>query len=241
MSESGTRLNKYLASCGVGSRRGCDVLIQGGHVIVNGEVLINPGYRVQPGDFVKMGNRVFEPLATTTIAFHKPAGLVCTRKDEGGKGTIYDAIPPRFHHLAHVGRLDMESEGLLILTNDGALAQALTHPGHQTEKLYHVTVDSAFENSILDQLLKGVYTQEGKARAVSVKRLSPRRIEIVLNTGIKRQIRYMMQAVGYRVKKLVRLRIGGLVLSDLKVAKHRVLKAEDIALLLQSGDQKNGR
>lgn len=238
MSESGIRLNKYLASCGVGSRRGCDALIQGGHVVVNGEVLTNPGYRVQAGDYVKMGQRIFEPLETTTIAFHKPAGLVCTRKDEGGKGTIYDAIPPRYHHLAHVGRLDMESEGLLILTNDGNLAQKLTHPGNQTEKLYHVTVDSAFENAILDQLVKGVYTREGKARAVSVKRLSPRRLEMVLNTGIKRQIRYMMQAVGYRVKKLVRLRIGGLVLNDLKPGKFRVLTPEDIALLLQNDAKK---
>ncbi|MGE9268946.1 MAG: pseudouridine synthase [Verrucomicrobiales bacterium] len=238
MSENGVRLNKFLASCGAGSRRACDALIQAGEVVVNGRVCDNPAYRVQPGDFVKMGNRVFEPLETLTLAFHKPAGLVCSRQDEEGKKTIYDVLPPKYRHLAHVGRLDKDSEGLLILTNDGKLAQTLTHPGHRTTKMYHVTLDQAFDNEIIDKLVKGVRTPEGVAKAVSVKRLSSRRLEMVLDTGLKRQIRLMLQVMGYRVKRLVRHRIGGLYLADLKLAKWRTLDAEDLAKLL---DEESGR
>jgi|TARA_B110000438_G_C15776898_1_gene634458 pseudouridine synthase len=142
-----------------------------------------------------------------------------------------------------VGRLDLDSEGLLILSNDGELSQALTHPSHRVQKLYQVTTENAFENSILSQLEKGVFTEVGKARAVSVKRLSSRRMEMILNTGLKRQIRYMIQAVGHRVKRLVRVRIGDLTLNKLKPGKWRFLeKSEREALLAlsckKSGDRK---
>ncbi|MEN8865424.1 MAG: pseudouridine synthase, partial [Akkermansiaceae bacterium] len=207
----GIRLNKYLASAGVGSRRACDALVQQGEVVINGETCLNPGYRVQPGDFIRASGRRIEPLEVQSIVLHKPPGLVCTRSDENNRATIYELLPPRLHHLAHVGRLDIDSEGLLILSNDGELSQALTHPSHKIEKLYQVTTENAFENSILTQLEKGVFTEVGKARAVSVRRISSRRLDMVLNTGLKRQIRYMIQAVGHRVKRLVRLKIGDLM------------------------------
>lgn len=228
----GTRLNKYLASAGVGSRRACDSLVQQGEIIVNGEPCLNPGYRVQPGDFVRAHGKHIEPLDIASIVFHKPPGLVCSRSDENNRATIYNLIPERLHHLAHVGRLDLESEGLLILSNDGELTQALTHPSHQVKKLYQVTTENAFENSILSQLEKGVFTEVGKAKAVSVKRLSSRRMEMVLDTGLKRQIRYMILAVGHRVKRLVRTRVGDLSLDNLKPGKWRYLeKSERDALL----------
>ncbi|HBI30818.1 MAG TPA: hypothetical protein DDY45_02175, partial [Verrucomicrobiales bacterium] len=211
----GIRLNKYLASAGVGSRRACDTMVQQGEVVINGQTCLNPGYRVQPEDFIKVNGRRIEPLEIQSIVLHKPAGLVCTRSDENNRATIYELLPPRLHHLAHVGRLDLDSEGLLILSNDGELTQALTHPSHKIEKLYQVTTENAFENSILTQLEKGVFTEVGKARAVSVKRISSRRLEMVLNTGLKRQIRYMIQAVGHRVKRLVRVKIGELTLETL--------------------------
>lgn len=239
-SPEGIRLNKYLASCGVGSRRACDSLIQQGEVVINGDTCINPGYRVQPGDFIRAAGRRIEPLEVQSIVFHKPPGLVCTRKDENNRPTIYELIPPRLHHLAHVGRLDLDSEGLLILSNDGELTQALTHPSHRVHKVYQVTAENAFENSILNQLEKGVFTEVGKARAVSVKRISSRRLEMILDTGLKRQIRYMMQAVGHRVKRLVRLRIGDLTLDSLKPGKWRLLeKNERDALLERSRSSKN--
>ena len=238
----GIRLNKYLASAGVGSRRGCDAIVQAGEVVINGEVCLNPGYRVQPGDFIRAQGKRIEPLEVQSIALHKPAGLVCTRHDENNRATIYELLPPRLHHLAHVGRLDLDSEGLLILSNDGELSQALTHPSHKVEKLYQVTTENSFENSILSQLEKGVFTEVGKARAVSVKRISSRRLEMVLNTGLKRQIRYMIQAVGHRVKRLVRIRIGDLTLDNLKPGKWRFLeKSEREALLALSEKKKPGK
>lgn len=238
----GIRLNKYLASSGVGSRRACDALVQQGEVLVNGEPCLNPGYRVQPGDFVRAEGKRIEPLNVQSIVLHKPPGLVCTRHDENNRATIYELLPPRLHHLAHVGRLDLDSEGLLILSNDGELSQALTHPSHSIKKIYQVTTENAFENSILSQLEKGVYTEVGKARAVSVKRLSSRRMEMVLNTGLKRQIRYMIQAVGHRVKRLVRIRIGDLTLDNLKPGKWRVLeKSERDALMALSGKNPDKR
>ncbi len=238
----GIRLNKYLASCGLGSRRSCDVLVQSGEVTINGESCLNPGQRILPGDFVRVGGKRIEPLEIQSIVFHKPPGFVCTRKDENNRPTIYNLIPPRYHHLAHVGRLDLDSEGLLILSNDGELTQALTHPSHRVHKVYQVTTENAFENSILSQLEKGVFTEVGKARAVSVKRISPRRLEMVLDTGLKRQIRYMLQAVGHRVKRLVRLRVGDLTLGTLKPGKWRFLeKTERDALLAVVNSPKKGK
>lgn len=236
----GIRLNKYLASAGIGSRRACDAMVQQGEVVINGETCLSPGYRVQPGDFIKVNGRRIEPLEIQSIVLHKPAGLVCTRSDENNRATIYELLPPRLHHLAHVGRLDLDSEGLLILSNDGELTQALTHPSHKIEKLYQVTTENAFENSILNQLEKGVFTEVGKARAVSVKRISSRRLEMVLNTGLKRQIRYMIQAVGHRVKRLVRLKIGELTLDTLKPGKWRVLGKSERDALMALSDKKRG-
>ncbi|MDA7498087.1 rRNA pseudouridine synthase [Akkermansiaceae bacterium] len=236
----GIRLNKYLASAGIGSRRACDTMVQQGEVVINGETCLSPGYRVQPEDFIKVNGRRIEPLEIQSIVLHKPAGLVCTRSDENNRATIYELLPPRLHHLAHVGRLDLDSEGLLILSNDGELTQALTHPSHKIEKLYQVTTENAFENSILNQLEKGVFTEVGKARAVSVKRISSRRLEMVLNTGLKRQIRYMIQAVGHRVKRLVRLKIGELTLDTLKLGKWRVLGKSEREALMALSEKKRG-
>ena len=236
----GIRLNKYLASAGIGSRRACDAMVQQGEVVINGETCLSPGYRVQPGDFIRASGRRVEPLELQSIVLHKPAGLVCTRSDENNRATIYELLPPRLHHLAHVGRLDLDSEGLLILSNDGELTQALTHPSHKIEKLYQVTTENAFENSILTQLEKGVFTEVGKARAVSVRRISSRRLEMVLNTGLKRQIRYMIQAVGHRVKRLVRLKIGDLTLDTLKPGKWRVLGKSERDALMALSEKKRG-
>jgi 23S rRNA pseudouridine2605 synthase len=215
-------------------------MVQQGEVVINGETCLSPGYRVQPGDFIKVNGRRIEPLEIQSIVLHKPAGLVCTRSDENNRATIYELLPPRLHHLAHVGRLDLDSEGLLILSNDGELTQALTHPSHKIEKLYQVTTENAFENSILNQLEKGVFTEVGKARAVSVKRISSRRLEMVLNTGLKRQIRYMIQAVGHRVKRLVRLKIGELTLDTLKPGKWRILGKSEQDALMALSDKKRG-
>ncbi len=231
MNDDGVRLNKYLASCGVGSRRACDELIQSGRVEVNGAPCVNLGTRVGGQDHVKVDGRRVVPKSLATIAFHKPRGFVCTREDELGRDTIYSLLPGSLHALHHVGRLDRDSEGLLILTNDGDLSQSLMHPSKSVEKEYLVTANQAFENAHLDQFLEGIYTEGGKLRAKRIERLSPRRLAVVLEHGAKRQIRVMFEALGYQVTKLMRVRIGSLWLGDLEPGRWALLAPQEIELL----------
>lgn len=233
MSE-GTRLNKFLASCGVGSRRACDELISSGRVEINGSPCTNLGTRVLPSDHVRVDGRRVRQEKPTVLVMNKPRGFVCSKQDELNRETIYDLLPERFRTLHHVGRLDRESEGLLVLTNDGNLSQRLMHPSMGVEKEYLVTADQAFQNAHLDQFLEGIYTPDGKLRAKHIERLSPRRIRIVLEHGAKRQIRVMFDAMGYQVTKLLRIRIGGLWLGDLESGHCALLKAEEIRMLLGS-------
>lgn len=231
---SGVRLNKYLASCGVGSRRRCDEWIREGRVDVNGSPCLDLATRVQPGDHVRVDGKRVSPRVPLVVAFHKPRGHVCTRDDELGRETIYALLPPALQSLHHVGRLDRDSEGLLILTNDGDLTQRLMHPSKSVEKEYLVTANQAFESQHLDQFLEGVYTPEGRLRAKSVDRISPRRLKVVLDHGAKRQIRLMFEALGYQATKLLRVRIGGLWLGDLAPGRHAVLESREIAMLLEA-------
>jgi 23S rRNA pseudouridine2605 synthase len=230
--KDGTRLNKYLASCAVGSRRTCDELIQAARVEVNGSLCTNLGTRIQPGDHVKVDGRRVAPREVTIVAFHKPRGYVCSREDELGRDTIYALLPGSLHSLHHVGRLDRDSEGLLILTNDGDLSQRLMHPSKSVEKEYLVTANQAFENAHLDQFLAGVYTEGGKLRAKAIERLSSRRIKVVLDHGAKRQIRVMFETMGYTVTKLLRVRIGQLWLGDLEPGQWAVLTPPEVAMLM---------
>jgi 23S rRNA pseudouridine2605 synthase len=230
--KDGTRLNKYLASCAVGSRRACDELIQAGRVEVNGSTCTKLATQIQPGDHVRVDGRRVAPRDLTIVAFHKPRGYVCTRGDELGRETIYDLLPASLQALHHVGRLDRDSEGLLILTNDGDLSQRLMHPSKSVEKEYLVTANQAFENVHLDQFLEGVYTEGGKLRALSIERLSARRIKVVLDHGAKRQIRVMLEAMGYSVTKLLRVRIGQLWLGDLEPGQWAILTEPEVAMLL---------
>ncbi len=235
-SNDGVRLNKYLASCGIGSRRACDELIQSGRVEVNGHPCVNMGTRIGPGDHVRLDGKRMVAKEAMIVAFHKPRGFVCTREDELGRETIYSLLPEALHSLHHVGRLDMDSEGLLILTNDGDLSQQLMHPSKSVEKEYLVTANQAFENAHLDQFLEGLYTTEGKLKAKAVERLSSRRIKITLDHGAKRQIRVMFDTLGYQVTKLLRVRVGGLWLGDLEPGGWAILNPREIEMLLGKSD-----
>lgn len=231
MNEDDIRLNKYLASCGIGSRRKCDELIKNGDVIVNGAVCTDLSCKVTENDFVKINGKRVLPNETTTILFNKPKGYVCTKDDELSRETIYTLLPPNLRHLNHVGRLDRDSEGLIVLTNDGELAQQLSHPKLKIEKEYLVTVNQAFNNEVLDQFINGIWTGEAKAFAKAVKRLSPRRFLITLETGLKRQIRMMCKAAHLQVTKLVRIRIGMVVGGGLEPGRFVSLDEHDIELL----------
>lgn len=227
------RLNRFLALGGLGSRRGVESLILEGQVTINGEVCLDLARQVSPEDEVRVGRKRVHAREITTIALHKPAGLVTTRDDELDRATVYKLLPGRFHHLRHVGRLDAESEGLLLLTNDGDLAQRMTAPASGVTKEYLVTLDQAPGDEHLQQFLTGIYLPEGKAWAEEVVRVSPRRLIFVLGQGLKRQIRMMAAALGFRVKKLVRTRIGGLTLEDLALApgKWTLLNADQLQRL----------
>jgi 23S rRNA pseudouridine2605 synthase len=189
------------------------------------------GTKVLPDDVVRVGRKVVSPRRSEVILFNKPRGLVCSASDELGRETIYDALPQKYQHLKNVGRLDKDSEGIIVLTNDGELAQTLTHPRKKIEKEYLVTLDQTFGNEVLEKLLAGVHTPEGRLTAKSVKRVSSRRVRMVLTTGVKRQIRIMFEAVHLKVTKLVRIRIGSLMGNALEVGKCHLLDEEDIEAL----------
>ena len=239
--KNGTRINKFLALCAVGSRRKCDQLIQAGRVEVNGSPCLNLGTQIASGDHVRVDGKRVVPREPVIVAFHKPRGYVCTREDELGRETIYALLPESLRALHHVGRLDRDSEGLLILTNDGDLSQQLMHPSKTVEKEYLVTANQAFENVHLDQFLAGVYTPEGKLKAKSIERLSPRRLSVVLDHGAKRQIRVMFESFGYQVTRLMRVRIGGLWLGDLEPGRWAILNRVEIAMLLGQGAPRPAR
>lgn len=229
-----TRLNRFLASCGLGSRRGCEQLIVDGRVALNGTRCNNLGARVAPGDEVRVDGRMVVPAEETTILLNKPPGYLCTRADTEGRSTIYDLLPSHLHHLHHVGRLDRESEGLLILTTSGEITEQLTHPRHKIEKEYSVVVDRAVSEPQIRQLLEGIPTSEGFARAHAIKVFSRKQLRITLRQGLKRQIRLMFAALDNKVRRLVRIRIGTLTDDSLPAGQWRQLGKKDLGQLMQN-------
>ena len=162
------RLNRFLAAAGLGSRRSCDALIASGAVVINGHKIDQLATQVEDGDDVRVKGRPVRAALPVHILLNKPKGFVVTRSDERGRRTVYDLLPPEFSTLCHVGRLDKESEGLLLLTNDGALAQKLTHPSHEIEKEYEVTLDKPFEAKHAEKLLRGFHIEGGRAKMENV-------------------------------------------------------------------------
>lgn len=223
------RLNRYLALCGLGSRRACEEIILGGSVRINGRPVRDLSTVVQLGDTVVAKGREVRPAAARYIILNKPPGFLSSRASQGGKPTIYDLLPREAGTLAHVGRLDAESEGLLLLSNDGALAQALTHPSRHVEKEYEVVLDRAFDAKFIPKLLKGIYLEEGRAKAARVQIEAPNKLRVVLTQGINRQIRRMFAAIGYKVKRLTRTRLGPLRLGRLPRGAWRELSEREVA------------
>ena len=228
---SGTRLNRYLASCGLGSRRSCETLVREGRVRIDGKRIRNLARRVEPGESVFVDDRAVRPRGLLTIALHKPGGHLTTAADPRGRPTVYDLLPSEWDHLRYVGRLDRDTEGLLILTSDGDLAMRLAHPRHGAEKEYEIRVNRTFCRDHVKNLLEGIELTEGTARAERVEILSRQLIRIVLKQGWKRQIRRMLKSLGYEVRHLIRIRVGGLELRELRQGKWQVLSPEQVALL----------
>jgi 23S rRNA pseudouridine2605 synthase len=225
------RLNRFLAAAGLGSRRHCDELIAAGRVTINGKVCTN--FSVQPGarDHVKVNGKLVHVGPALTIMLNKPAGFVSTRKDSHARDTVFDLLPEKFSRLFTIGRLDAQTEGLLLLTNDGELAQELTHPRFKINKEYEATLDRPWESALAPKLERGILLDGQRAKIARLRSLSPTRLRVVLRQGINRQIRRMFEAVGYRVKHLLRVRVGNLRLGDLPCGHWRALTKHEMDAL----------
>lgn len=231
------RLQVYLARAGVASRRASEALIAEGRVFVNGLSVTVPGTQVVPGrDRVEVDGREVRLAETLWVALNKPRGYVTTRDDPFGRRTVYELLPEQFRSLFHVGRLDRDSEGLLLLSNDGTLANRLLHPSRGVTKEYEADVTGRPDAAALRKLAEGVELEDGAARAESVERLHQTdydtfRIRIVLREGRNREVRRMLDAVGHPVRRLRRLRFGPVPLGELPAGKWRVLGEPEIASL----------
>jgi 23S rRNA pseudouridine2605 synthase len=226
------RLNRFLARRGVASRRGADALIASGRVTVNSEV--SPlGVVVDPAvDRVCVdGYRIPARAVAVTIVLNKPAGVVTTRSDPYQRRTVMDLLEP-VPGLVPVGRLDADSRGLLVLTTDGDLAHAVSHPRHGVTKRYVATLDAAVSAEQLAEIVAGVELEDGPARALSAKRAgSDSTVEVVMAEGRKREVRRLFAAVGLDVRDLVRIAVGPLLLGDLPEGEARQLRPAELSSL----------
>ena len=225
------RLNRFLAAAGLGSRRSCEEVILKGSVSVNGSICRELSTRITDSDDVRVSGRLVHAFAPRTILLNKPAGYTTTRSDRHAERTIFDLLPTDTGHLFHVGRLDKESEGLLLLTNDGILAQDLMHPSKGIDKEYEVILDRPFSERDAAALKRGTWIEGSVARVESVRALGHTKIQIVLHQGLKRQIRVMLGQLGFKVQRLVRTRLGPLTLRGVKPGSYRDLRKEDLEML----------
>jgi pseudouridine synthase len=231
------RLQKYLAGCGIASRRAAERLISAGRVRVNGEIVAELGTRVEPGvDRVEVdGGLVTPPPAKVYLAVNKPPGFVTTTSDPRGRATVLDLVPS-LGRLFPAGRLDADSEGLLLLTNDGELANRVMHPRYGCEKEYRALVRGTPTLQALEQLRNGIDLEEGRTAPARVAADGPAEggrhwLRVTLREGRKRQVRRMLAAVGLPVERLQRVRIGPLQLGNLPPGRSRPLGRSEVAAL----------
>jgi 23S rRNA pseudouridine2605 synthase len=240
------RLQKFLAGAGVSSRRKAEDLISAGKVKVNGEVVTELGTKIDDAkDVITVSGKKIESAETIWIALHKPRGYLSTRKDPEGRPTVYDLLPPALHTLFYVGRLDLDSEGLLLMTNDGDTANRLLHPRYEVERVYEVLIRGELKPDRIDRLLEGVELEDGIARAETVKVLgvtrNEMRLRLALREGKKREVRRMLWAVGHKVLRLKRLSYGPIKLDRLPEGKWRKLSEDELRTLARGGAQRRTR
>jgi 23S rRNA pseudouridine2605 synthase len=227
------RLNAYLARAGVASRRRVDELIKAGRVVVNGE----PGRLntfVERGDRVEVDGKAVVPQRLTYVLLNKPTGTVTTARDPQGRPTVVDLVdlPER---VVPVGRLDADTTGALLLTNDGPLAHRLAHPRYGVEKVYEVDVEATPDDAALRRLAEGVELDDGRTAPARVRRLAPSKIELTLHEGRKHQVKRMLAAVGHPVRRLHRSTYAGLTLEGLEPGRWRELEPSEVQRLSRPG------
>ena len=236
MSESeGVRLQKVLAAAGVGSRRACEELIEKGRVSVDGEPVREQGMRVDPETAVVRvdGMRINTSTTRVYLALNKPRGMVTAMTDPEGRPTVGDLIEQRTDRLFHVGRLDADTEGLLLLTNDGDLSHRLTHPSYEVPKTYLAEVLGPVARDVGRRLKAGIQLEDGLAKADEFRLVSSSgnrvMFELVLHEGRKHIVRRMLEEVGHPVQRLVRTSVGPVHLGDMRAGKMRPLTAQELA------------
>ena len=221
------RLQKYLAECGVASRRKAEDLIRSGRVRVAGKIVTELGTKIDPGVVkVAVDGKDLQAGKKGVLLFHKPRSVVSTRSDPEGRETVFDLLPDNYRHFFTVGRLDFDSSGLIILTNDGELAQALLHPSYEIERRYSVKVRGDVQPETLLRLSRGVKLEDGTARAqVKIIRSSGRYswAEVVVAEGRNRLVRRLFKALGHPVAELVRLGHGPFKVGRLTAGEFREL------------------
>ncbi|MCL2062272.1 MAG: rRNA pseudouridine synthase [Firmicutes bacterium] len=233
------RINKYLAECGLGSRRACEQLVLDGRVAVNGKTADKLAFEINPeNDKVSLDGKKVRPiLKHLYIAFHKPKGCVTTTSDDKGRKTVIDYLPAKYKEkrIFPVGRLDYETEGLILLTTDGDTANRVMHPRHELAKTYAARLESDITEAELEKLRRGVELDGEKTKKCKVRRLESEegqaRIEVVISEGRNRQVRRMFEAVGKNVTFLKRTAIGEIRLGGLGRGECRELKTHEIEFL----------
>lgn len=232
MKNQKVRLNKYIASCGFCSRRKADEYIESGKVRVNGQVVTELGCIISSKDRVMVGNQAIKPEVLTYIRYYKPAGYITTMDDEKGRKTIYDILPEEVQNLKPVGRLDKDSTGLLILTNDGEFINDLAHPSIKVPKVYRVAAQGKLNLNDLVLMEKGIEIEKGQI-AYALSRIVEFEgkntvLEMVLYQGLNRQIRKMLDSLGHPVISLKRLSMGPVDLQGLKKGQFKYMKPKQI-------------
>jgi 23S rRNA pseudouridine2605 synthase len=236
---AGDRLQKVLAAAGVASRRECEQLIIEGRVEVDRQVVTELGTRVDPQRHeIRVDGEVLRRPKLTYLAVNKPEGVVTTARDPAGRPRVIDLLPPNTPRVFPVGRLDIASEGLILVTNDGELANGLTHPRHGVEKIYLVQVAGQLQPETIGKLQRGIHLAEGFAHAKHVRIKSRRKnstmLEMVLDEGRNREVRRLLARVGHKVQKLRRIAVGPLRLGELPVGAVRPLTPKEIHSLEES-------
>ncbi len=231
------RLQKFLADAGVASRRAGEQIILAGRVSVNGETVQQLGTRIEPGhDRVAVDGRPVRAKRKLYLALNKPRGLVCSRKDEHDRPTIYELLPKEWGYLHSVGRLDFNSEGLLFLTNDGEFSLRLSHPRFGVRKKYIATIDGKVEEEMLGCFTRGLWYQGEKFKAEKARLVSASHsqsvVELELAEGKYREVRRLFESQGRTVKRLQRTQIGKIKLGELRPGKWRTLTEAEIKSLL---------
>ena len=233
------RLNRFIAHAGICSRREADTYISAGSVQVNGKVVSEMGYKVQPTDIVKFDGRLLTPEKKEYVLLNKPKNFITTTEDDKGRRTVMDLIANASkHRLLPVGRLDRNTTGLLLFTNDGDMAAKLTHPKYGVRKIYHVVLDKAFKMSDLQQVEAGLELEDGPISVDAISYITgatKKEVGIEIHSGKNRIVRRIFEHLGYEVTKLDRVMFAGLTKKHLPRGQWRVLDAKEVGFLQMIG------